>query len=460
MSPPTSLERVLPTLNADGTRRRVRPRLYQGPRLTGRLRTAWALMLLFAGVPWVQVGGKPLVLLDVAHREFTFVGRTFLPTDAVLLMLLLLAIFVAIIWVTALVGRAWCGWACPQTVYMEFLFRPIERLFEGKRENQLRLDRAGLGVRRVAKNVVFLLVAFVLANVFLSYFVGARTLLAWMTLSPLEHWSPFVVVGVTTALVFLDFAYFREQMCTVVCPYARIQSVLLDKSSLIVGYDRPRGEPRAKGKPLAGRGDCIDCNACVVACPTGIDIRDGLQLECIACAQCADACDTIMLKVKKPVGLIRYGSQLTLETREKTRLLRPRVVIYPVLLAALLVALVALGSSRPQAEITVLRGIGAPFTVQGDTITGELRVKVSNRTNQNARYRIELVGTPAVRLIAPENPLDVGPRAQRTTAMFAVAPRDAFHAGRREITVRVSDGHGMRQDVPYRLLGPITETAP
>ena len=312
MSVPVSPERVLPTLNADGTRRRIRPRLYQGPRLTGRTRVAWALMLLFAGIPWVEVGGKPLVLLDVPRREFTFVGRTFLPTDGVLLMFLLLTIFVAIIWTTALVGRAWCGWACPQTVYMEFLFRPIERLFEGKRENQIRLDREGLGARRIAKNLVFLLVAFLLANVFLSYFVGARTLLGWMKLSPLENWSPFVIVGVTTALVFFDFAYFREQMCTVVCPYARIQSVLLDKSSLIVGYDRPRGEPRAKGKPLAGRGDCIDCNACVVACPTGIDIRDGLQLECIACAQCADACDTIMLKVKKPVGLIRYGSQLTL----------------------------------------------------------------------------------------------------------------------------------------------------
>ena len=460
MSAPLSSERVLPTLNADGTRRRIRPRLYEGPRLTGRRRVAWALMALFAGIPWVEVGGKPLVLLDVPRREFTFLGRTFLPTDGVLLMLLLLSIFVAVIWTTALVGRAWCGWACPQTVYMEFLFRPIERLFEGKRESQLRLDREGLGARRIAKNVVFLLVACVLANVFLSYFVGARTLLAWMRLSPLEHWSPFVIVGATTALVFLDFAYFREQMCTVVCPYARIQSVLLDQSSLIVGYDRPRGEPRAKGKPRADRGDCIDCGACVAACPTGIDIREGLQLECIACAQCADACDTIMLKVNKPAGLIRYGSQRALENHEKTRLFRPRVVIYPVLLAVLLGALVALGSSRPRADVTVLRGIGAPFTLDGDSVTGELRVKVANRTNASARYRIELVGAPSVHLIAPENPLEVAAGSQRTTAMFTVAPRAAFSAGRCELSVRVSDGHGMRQDLPYRLLGPTTETAP
>jgi cytochrome c oxidase accessory protein FixG len=454
MSVPVAPGRVLPTLNADGTRRRIRPRLYKGPHQSRRKVTAWILMALFAVVPWLEVGGKPLVLLDVPRRQFILFGRTFLPTDGVLLMLLLLSIFVAIIWTTALVGRAWCGWACPQTVYMEFLFRPIERLFEGRREDQLRLDRTGGGVRRFAKNVVFLAVAFVLANVFLSYFVGVKTLLGWTRLSPLEHWTPFLVVAATTGLVFFDFAFFREQMCTVACPYARIQSVLLDRRSLIVGYDRPRGEPRAKGKPAPGRGDCIDCGACVAACPTGIDIRDGLQLECIACAQCVDACDTIMLKVKKPVGLIRYGSQTTLETRKKTSILRPRVVIYPILLAGLLVALVVVGGARHDAEVTVLRGIGAPFTLDGDQVTGVLRVKVQNRSSEHERYRIELEGAPAVRLIAPENPLEVASGAQRTTTVFAVAPKSEFVAGRRELVVRVSDEHGTNTDVPYRLLGP------
>src|SRR4051812_12971511 len=339
MSAPLAQGRVLPTLNADGTRRRIRPRLYRGPHHSRRRLTAWLLMALFAGIPWIEVGNKPLVLLDVPRREFTLVGRTFLPTDGVLLMLLMLSIFVAVIWTTALVGRAWCGWACPQTVYMEFLFRPIERLFEGRREDQLRLDREGGGARRFAKNVVFFLVSAVLANIFLSYFVGIKTLLAWTRLSPLDNWTPFLVVAATTGLVFFDFGFFREQMCTVICPYARIQSVLIDKSSLIIGYDKLRGEPRAKGKPRSDRGDCIDCNACVAACPTGIDIREGLQLECIACAQCADACDGIMAKIKKPRGLIRYGAQTTLETQRPTRILRPRVVIYPVLLAVLLGAL-------------------------------------------------------------------------------------------------------------------------
>jgi cytochrome c oxidase accessory protein FixG len=375
-------------------------------------------------------------------------------------MLLLLVIFVAVIWITALIGRAWCGWACPQTVYMEFLFRPIERLFEGKREEQLRLDRTGGGWRRLAKNGVFLLVSFVLANVFLSYFVGVGALLAWTRLSPLEHWTPFVVVAATTGLVFFDFAYFREQMCTVICPYARIQSVLLDRSSLVVGYDRLRGEPRAKGKPQPGRGDCIDCGACVAACPTGIDIRDGLQLECIACAQCADACDSIMTKIKKPLGLIRYGSQTTLETQKKTRIVRPRVLVYPVLLAVLLAGLVAAGATPTQVEVTVLRGIGAPFTTDGELVTGELRVKVHNRGARAASYRLEIVTTPPVRLIAPENPLEVPAGGQRTTAVFVVAPRESFVAGRREIAVRVSDGAGFSLEAPYRLLGPSAGARP
>lgn len=460
MSPPIAPERVLPTLNNDGTRRRIRPRLYQGPRLTGRKWTAWLLMLLFAAAPLVHVGGKPLILLDVARREFTFGGRTFLPTDSMLLMLLLLTLFIAVIWTTALVGRAWCGWACPQTVYMEFLFRPIERWFEGGREGQIRIDQRGGSWRRIAKNLTFFLISFVVGNVFLSYFVGVKTLFAWAQLSPLEHWSPFLIVLATTGLVFFDFAYFREQMCTVACPYARIQSVLLDRRSLVVGYDKLRGEPRAKGKPRPGVGDCIDCNACVVACPTGIDIRDGLQLECIACAQCADACDGIMAKIKKPLGLVRYGSQLVLETHEKTPIWRTRVAIYTGLLLLSLGSLVAFGSVRREAEVTVLRGVGAPFTLRGEDVIGELRIKIRNRTGELRRYRLSLVASAPVQLIAPENPLDVAAGAQRTTAVFAVASRASFAAGVRNVEVRVSDEQGFSVEVPYRLLGPESGATP
>ena len=454
MSAPVPSQRVLPTLNSDGTRRLIRPRLYPGPKWRARRVTAWALMATFVALPWIRLGGRPLVLLDVARREFTLFGRTFLATDGVLLMLLMLAIFGSVVLVTALVGRAWCGWACPQTVYMEFLYRPIERLFEGPRERQLELDRRGPSLRRFAKNGVFLLISMLLGNAFLAYFVGTDALVRWITRSPLQHPGPFLVMAAVSALTFFDFAFFREQMCTVVCPYARLQSVLLDRRSLIIGYDVTRGEPRGKGKPKPGFGDCIDCSACVTACPTGIDIRQGLQLECIACTQCADACDSIMDRIKKPRGLIRYAAQQSLETGRPSRILRPRIAAYAGLFGVLLVALVATGRTRQVAEVTVLRGIGAPFAMQGGLSVNQIRVKVRNRTDEPRRYRIELLDAPGARMIAPENPLDVAANDQRATSLFVMADPGSLPGGQRAVRFRVSDDDGFSELVPYRLLGP------
>jgi cytochrome c oxidase accessory protein FixG len=360
---------------------------------------------------------------------------------------------------TALVGRAWCGWACPQTVYMEFLFRPLERLFEGPREAQLRIDRSGSDGRRLAKNFTYLGLSFLLANVFLSYFVGTSTLAHWIVQAPGQHWGGFSVVLVTTGLVYFDFAYFREQMCTVICPYARLQSVLLDPKSLLIGYDAKRGEPRSKGKAkVAGHGDCIDCQACVVSCPTGIDIRQGLQLECIACGQCADACDSIMDRIKKPQGLIRYSSQAGLQDGHVTRILRPRVAIYALALAGLVAALLLLGGNQPQAEVTILRGLGAPFTVSGDEVVNQLRLKVRNRSEAEGTFNVELLGMPEAKIVAPELPLIIPAAEQAAASFFVVAPRSALQGSRR-VQLRVGSGKSA-QVVSYTLLGPERDAAP
>lgn len=453
MSVPIAKERVLPTLNADGTRNRIRPRPYQGRLVRVRRWVAWALIVTFVSLPFLRVSGHPAILLDVIGRRFVLGGRTFLPTDGVLLMLLMLAIFVSVVLATALVGRAWCGWACPQTVYMEFLFRPIERLFEGPREAQLQLDRRGGGARRLAKNVVYAVLAFALANVFLAYFVGTETLRRWVVEAPSAHPGGFAIVMVTAGLVFFDFAYFREQMCTVICPYARIQSVLLDPKSLLIGYDAGRGEPRSKGKPKHdGFGDCIDCQACVVTCPTGIDIRQGLQLECIACGQCADACDSIMARIQKPAGLIRYSSVAELAGGQRSGWLRPRVVAYAILLAGLLTALLALGSSRPTAEITVLRGLGAPFTATSEGVVNQLRLKVQNRTEQRRSFDVRVLDLPQAKIVAPELPLSVAPAGSAEVSFFVVAPPATVHGSLR-VRLSVSDGHDT-QIVNYTLLGP------
>jgi cytochrome c oxidase accessory protein FixG len=434
--------------------------LYAGPWYRRRQLVGWFLIVLFVSLPFLRIGGHPAILLDVPHRQFHLFGRTFLPTDGVLLMLLLLSIFLCVVIVTAVLGRAWCGWGCPQTVYMEFLFRPIERLFEGGRNEQLKLDRKGSSsARRLAKNAVFLVLSVLVANVFLAYFVGVEALSRWVRQSPAEHPTPFLVMGATAGLVFFDFAYFREQMCTVICPYARIQSVLLDKNSVIVGYDARRGEPRSHGKARPGgapAGDCIDCKACVVACPTGIDIREGLQLECIACAQCIDACNTIMPRIERAPNLIRYASQATLESGTQRRVLRPRVFAYGALLAGLLTALLFVGAQRRGAEITLLRGTGAPFVVENGSVRNQIRVKVINRSGDDQAYRIELRDAPDLRLVAPENPLRIAAGRSAWTSVFVLGAPGAIR-GERKVSFRITDDAGRAEDVIYVLVGPRPE---
>lgn len=460
MTVPIAPERVLPTLNADGTRNRIRPRPYAGRLVRARRIVGWCLIVLFVALPFFRIGGKPVILLDVAHRHFVLGGRTFLATDGVLLMLLMLSIFVTVALVTALVGRAWCGWACPQTVYMEFLFRPLERWFEGPREAQLKLDKSGGGWRRALKNVVYLAIAAVLANVFLSYFVGVQTLRHWILEAPSDHPGGFSIVLVTTALVFFDFAYFREQMCTVICPYARLQSVLLDPKSLLIGYDAKRGEPRSKGKAKTpGHGDCIDCRACVTTCPTGIDIREGLQLECIACGQCADACDSIMERIKKPAGLIRYSSQQALSTGKPTRMLRLRTGIYAVVLAGLLATLMFVGQRRTTAEVTILRGIGAPFSQSGQDVANQLRLKVQNRSERRESFDLRILDMPEAKLIAPELPLVVPPGELAVANLFIVAPSASIR-GRRMVQLQIQSVGQPAQVVSYTLLGPNGDAIP
>jgi cytochrome c oxidase accessory protein FixG len=447
-------ERVLPTLNHDGTRRWIRPRLFRGRYYRRRLFTAWTLMVIFAVLPFVRIQGKPAVLLEVAHRQFTLFGRTFLPTDGVLLMLLMLSIFVSIILVTAVLGRAWCGWGCPQTVYLEFLFRPIERLIEGDHRAQSRLDREGPNARRLLKLVVFLVVSMAVGNVFLSYFVGTDALSNWMRHSPAQHPTAFLVMGVTTGLVFFDFAYFREQMCTVVCPYARLQSALLDRKSLVVAYDSSRGEPR--GKKGRTTGDCVDCGMCVAACPTGIDIRNGLQLECIACTQCMDACDGVMDKLRRPRGLIRYTSEDVLATRrfDARSLARPRVFAYVAVLAGLVTALYFAAASRAVAEVWLLRGLGAPYVEQGDLVRNHVRVKIQNRTRHDAAYTLTLLDAPDATLVIPENPMPVKAGEHAEDGFFVLTPKSGFRSGQRSVRFRISDGAGFERTADYRLLGP------
>jgi cytochrome c oxidase accessory protein FixG len=459
MVAPVAPGRVLPTLNEDGTRRWLRPKPSPGAWFSRRIVVAWLLIVVYIAIPHVYMNGKPSMLLDLQRREFTFFGTTFLPTDTLLLMLLAISIVIGIFLASALAGRVWCGWACPQTVYMEFVYRPLERFFEGGARGSTLIDndRGKFHPRRFAKHAAYLVISSFLAHTFLAYFVGWEQVVHWVFGSPKDHPVGFTIVTMTTIAMMLDFVYFREQTCMVACPYGRWQSALLDNDSLIVAYDYNRGEPRGKGKDRTGKGDCVDCQACVTTCPTGIDIRNGLQMECIHCTQCMDACDAVMRKVGRPEGLIRYSSRAALAGNGK-HFLRTRTVLYPVAFALVFGAFVYQLTHKDAADITLLGPAGAPFEVEQDgRIVNQLRVRVANRTGVAHAYAVEVTGAERMQVIAPLSPLPVQPGRTETMPVFVTLPADAFDEGIRTVTVRVSDGGQYAGTFQYRLAGPMRE---
>jgi cytochrome c oxidase accessory protein FixG len=459
VSPTPANERVLSTLNEDGTRHLIRPKLSRGRFLTRRRVVGYALIALFVLLPRIHINGRPALLIDLMTRELSLFGAVFRPSDGVVLMMLGLTIALAVFLLTALFGRVWCGWGCPQTVYLENVFRPIERWLEGTPAQQRKLDAApGLKPMRILKWAIYAACSFALANVFLAYFVGTARLEQWVFAAPTQHLGGFMVVMSVSALMLFDFAYFREQACIVACPYGRLQSVLLDRQSLIVGYDTKRGEPRAKRKKLpvvnATGGDCVDCGACVATCPTGIDIRDGLQMECIGCAQCVDACDGVMDKLSRKRGLIRYTSQDELAGKLR-QVLRARTVVYPALLAIAASLMVWSGATRGTAIVWVERNSGPSFVELPDgKVAAQLLLKVENDSDALRRYTVTLVDAPDALLRAPEPTWQIRARASIEIPLFVDLPRAAFVHGERKIQIRIVDDGSFEHVVDATLLGP------
>ncbi|MBL9141960.1 MAG: cytochrome c oxidase accessory protein CcoG [Phycisphaerae bacterium] len=463
MNQPFSLpqlnERVLSTLNADGSRRWMTPRTSRGRYWRARAIVAWSLIIVFAALPWLRINGKPPLLLDLMLRQFTFFGTTFRPTETLFLSLLLLTIFVGIFLVTAVLGRVWCGWVCPQTVYMEFLYRPVEKFMLGRAYG--RKDQHAPAWRVIALYAVFLVFSAHLANTFLAYFVGTDRLVEWTLGNPWNHPVAFAVFAVTLGLMMFDFAFFREQMCTLACPYGRFQSVLLDRDSLVIGYDRKRGEPRAKGadrKALQGQGapagDCIDCTLCVQVCPTGIDIREGLQLECVNCAQCIDACDDVMVKIGSPKGLIRYDTQNALEGKPH-RTFRYRLAIYGVVLAALATTLVVLLLNRSPALVGQARIVGSNFTVMPDgRIATPLQLLIENHTDVEQTYLVS--GVDDLEIEGGSLTVSVPPAEGTTVSCTVLSPASSFKHGVRKAHVRVTDQDTYDRTTSVALTGPFT----
>ncbi len=452
-------EHVLSTLEADGRRRWLKPRLSKGAYYRKRRIVAYVLFAVWTVLPFVKIRGMPAVLLDVPARRFTIFGFTFLPTDTVLLALALLAVLLTFFMLTALFGRVWCGWACPQTVYMEFLFRPIERLFEGTAGRGGRPKGRVSTPRIVGKYVVSFLACLYVANTFLAYFVGVERLGRWIVAGPWAHPAAFLVVAAVTALMMFDFMYFREQMCILTCPYGRLQSVLLDRDSLIVAYDRKRGEPRGKAslKALGQAGDCVDCLRCVATCPTGIDIRDGLQMECIHCTQCIDACDDVMKRLGRAPRLIRYSSKAR-DAGEGKHLLRARTIVYPLLLSVVLTAFFVVLSRKTDVQTTVLRGPGSPFVVTDEgAVRNVFKVKMTNRRSRPRHVEIRVAEPPKARIVAGHARAEIAGGRTEVAPVTVEIPADAWPGHPVPVVLEVrspDDGAVLGRD-EIRFLGPL-----
>jgi cytochrome c oxidase accessory protein FixG len=372
----------LTTVDEQGKRNWIYAKKPKGKLFNRRRIVAIVLLAILYITPFIKYKGDPLFLFNILERKFIIFGIVFWPQDIHLILLMFITSLVFIVLFTVIFGRIFCGWVCPQTIFMEFVFRRIEYLIEGDAAAQRKLDQAPWDFNKVwrksLKHLIFYLIALITAATFLSYIIGMDQLREYIAEGPAEHLSGFIGLLIFSGVFYFIFAFFREQVCTIACPYGRLQGVLIDKKTIIVAYDYKRGEPR--GPLNKTEGDCVDCNQCVVVCPTGIDIRNGTQLECINCAACIDACDATMEKVKKPKGLIRYDSEEGIETGHHS-IFNPRSIAYSIVLTLMIFFVAALFMMRGDFEATILHARGTLFQEYGkDSISNIYTYDIVNKT--------------------------------------------------------------------------------
>ncbi|GAA4445210.1 cytochrome c oxidase accessory protein CcoG [Pontibacter saemangeumensis] len=449
------------TVDDQGKRVWVYPRKPKGKLYNYRKYVSYVLLALFVAGPFIKINGLPLLMLNVVERKFVIFGVLFWPQDFFLLVLAFLALVVFIILFTVVYGRVFCGWVCPQTIFLEMVFRRIEYAIEGDFTKQRALDKMPWNTEKIlkkgAKTAVFLLISFLIANIFLAYIIGIDELQKIVTEGPLNHLAGFGSLIAFTGVFYWVFASFREQVCTIVCPYGRLQGVMQDKKTVVVAYDYVRGEPRGKLRKNQVRteGDCIDCHQCVQVCPTGIDIRNGAQqLECINCTACIDACNDIMRMIDKPEGLIRYESEEGIAEGKKWRFFTGRVMGYTAVLAVLLTALTTLLLTRDEAEATILRTPGQLYQkTEAGHIKNLYNISVINKTNHEMPLTLKLLdkeGTIKVignELVLPAQGIVEG-------VFFTEIPEEMLTGLNSEIEIGVYHGEELITTQDTKFLGP------
>lgn len=471
------------TVDDQGKRVWIYPKKPKGRYYNWRSYLSYLFLLILFGLPWIKVNGLPLVLLNVLERRFIIFGLHFTPQDFHLFVLAMIIFIVFIALFTVVFGRIFCGWVCPQTIFMEMVFRKIEYWIEGDANAQRRLNKAPWTsqkvIKKLSKQVLFFAIAVLVANTFLAYIIGTDSLIQIITEPLAIHWQGFIAMVVFSFAFYFVFASLREQVCVTICPYGRLQSVLLDENSIVIHYDQVRGEPRGKMRkqskkpakvqekattgaiqmdtqvPTLALGDCIDCSLCVQVCPTGIDIRNGTQLECVNCTACIDACDEVMDKIDRPRGLIRYDSYNGVVSGEK-KIFTPRVIAYSVILIALIGLEIGLFAGRTTVETLLLRTPGLLYQeVDEHTLSNLYNYQISNKTND----------TLSVKLILPEElegevkwvgePPLVFPNSQAEGAVFIELPKASLSGRKNKLRIKVTDGDKEIGTTKTNFLAPI-----
>jgi cytochrome c oxidase accessory protein FixG len=454
----------LATVDARGRRKWVFAQKPRGRWYNLRTYISWGFFVLFFATPFIYVNGQPLFQLNIPQARFIIFSKVFWPQDFFIFGLTMVTFIVFVILFTAAFGRLFCGWVCPQTIFMEMLFRKVEYAMLGDAAAQ-RLARSrprttSWLLKNGLKHVVFFLLSFVIANTFLSYIISVRELGKIITEPVSQHIGGLSAMLVFSAVFYGVYAFFREQACTVVCPYGRLQSVLLDRNSMIVAYDYRRGEPRAKFRKqkVADTGDCIDCEQCVKVCPTGIDIRNGTQMECVGCTACIDACDAMMKRTGREPGLIRYASENGISDHEPLKYTM-RMKLYTGLLTVLVLIVAGLLFSQKEVDATIMRTPGMLYQERGtDSISNLYTIKVANKTVRRVPLELRLedgrLGT--VQIIGGKT-IPIRQQEEGGGNFFVVLPKQEILARKTEIHIGIYDNHKKIDEVRTNFLGPLPD---
>lgn len=450
----------LSTVDKSGKRIWVYPKKPFGRYFNARTWLSYFLLIFFFAAPFIHINGQPLLMLNIFERKFVIFAFPFWPQDFFVFVLAMITLIVFIVLFTVVYGRLFCGWVCPQTVFMEMFFRKIEYWIEGDANQQRKLNKQEWNrekiIKKVSKHAIFLISAFAIGNTFMAYLVGREKWFDIVTHSPFEHLAGFFGVLVFSMAFYGVFAFLREQVCTTICPYGRLQGVLLDRDSIVIAYDWLRGEPRGKLKkndPNPDQGDCIDCNLCVQVCPTGIDIRHGTQLECVNCTACIDACDEVMDKIDKPRGLIRYASYNNI-AEKKPFSWTPRMLGYTGVLIVLLLVLTGALLTRSSVETTMLRAPGTLFrkTPEGN-ISNIYTFQLVNKTSESFEVELKLENVNGKITLAGGKPI-LQPQTVYDGAVIVELPPSELKERKNKIRVGIyKDGKPIDM-VNTQFLGP------